>query len=89
MYAMSVSEMQQAARQHIQHDLYTMARSDFERVHYDTIGDAYKVSKEYTLASVGFKVNAKVDERWRTFDRQQRATLVLFDTTADLSFICD
>ena len=38
MYAMSVSEMQQAARQHIQHDLYTMARSDFEKVHYDTIG---------------------------------------------------
>jgi hypothetical protein len=22
----------------IQHDLYTMARSDFEKVHYDTIG---------------------------------------------------
>ena len=38
LYAMSVSEMQQAARQHIQHDLYTMARSDFEKVHYDTIG---------------------------------------------------
>ena len=38
MYAMSVSEMQQAAKQHIQHDLYTMARSDFEKVHYDTIG---------------------------------------------------
>jgi len=38
MYAMSVSEMQQAAAQHIQHDLYTMARSDFEKVHYDTIG---------------------------------------------------
>ena len=38
LYAMSVAEMQQAAKQHIQHDLYTMARSDFERVHYDTIG---------------------------------------------------
>jgi len=38
LYAMSVSEMQQAARQHIQHDLYTMARSDFNKVHYDTIG---------------------------------------------------
>lgn len=38
MYAMSVAEMQQAAKQHIQHDLYTMARSDFEKVHYDTIG---------------------------------------------------
>jgi len=38
MYTMSVSEMQQAAARHIQHDLYTMARSDFEKVHYDTIG---------------------------------------------------
>jgi|TARA_R110000822_G_scaffold59891_2_gene149520 hypothetical protein len=38
MYAMSVSEMQQAAKQHIQHDLYTMARSDFQKVYYDTIG---------------------------------------------------
>jgi len=38
MYTMSVAEMQQAARQHVQHDLYTMARSDFDKVHYDTIG---------------------------------------------------
>ena len=38
LYAMSVAEMQQVAKQHIQHDLYTMARSDFEKVHYDTIG---------------------------------------------------
>jgi len=38
LYAMSVEEMQQAARQQIQHDLYTMARSDFNKVHYDTIG---------------------------------------------------
>ena len=37
-YAMSVAEMQQIARQHIRHDLYTMARSDFNKVHYDTIG---------------------------------------------------
>lgn len=37
-YAMSVAEMQQIARQHIRHDLYTMARSDFEKVHHDTIG---------------------------------------------------
>jgi len=38
MYTMSVAEMQQSARRHIQHDLYTMARSDFEKAHYDTIG---------------------------------------------------
>jgi len=38
LYAMSVAEMQQAAKQHIQHDLYTMTRNDFNKVHYDTIG---------------------------------------------------
>jgi hypothetical protein len=37
-YAMSVAEMQWIARQHIRHDLYTMTRSDFDRLHYDTIG---------------------------------------------------
>ena len=38
LYAMSVAEMQQIAKQHIRHDLYTMARNDFNKVHYDTIG---------------------------------------------------
>ena len=38
LYAMSVAEMQQAADSTFRHDLYTMARSDFEKVHYDTIG---------------------------------------------------
>mgnify|MGYP000058706391 CR=1 FL=1 len=37
-YAMTVSEMQQAARQHIRHNLYTTSKEDFDRIHYDTIG---------------------------------------------------
>ena len=38
MYAMSVSEMQQIARQHIRHDLYTTSKEEFDKIHYDTIG---------------------------------------------------
>lgn len=38
LYAMTVAEMQQTARQHLKHDMYTMSMSDFERLHYDTIG---------------------------------------------------
>ena len=38
LYAMSVAEMQQIAKQHIRHDLYTTRKEVFDKIHYDTIG---------------------------------------------------
>lgn len=42
LYAMTVSEMQQLARQHLKHDMYKMNMCDFERLYHNTIGENTK-----------------------------------------------
>ncbi len=37
-YAMNVAEMQQLAKQHIQHDLYNMTKEDFDKMHFELFG---------------------------------------------------